>query len=91
MAKLKVVILISGRGSNMAALIDAAMNGKEVTAVVEWVNQRAGTQRATTLVALELLAQAGAVPRAEADRVAALTTEKVLGKGVPVGAIRTVF
>ncbi|HEY9497699.1 MAG TPA: asparaginase [Terrimesophilobacter sp.] len=50
-----------------------------------------GTQRATTLVALELLAQAGAVPRAEADRVAALTTEKVLGKGVPVGAIRTVF
>jgi L-asparaginase II len=50
-----------------------------------------GTQRATTLVALELLAQAGAVPRAEADRVSALTTERVLGRGIPVGAIRTMF
>lgn len=50
-----------------------------------------GTQRATTLVALELLARSGAVPRAEADRVIALTTEKVLGGGDAVGAISVAF
>lgn len=50
-----------------------------------------GSHRVTSLVALELLAQAGAVPRANADRVTALVTEKVLGGGVPVGAIRAAF
>lgn len=47
-----------------------------------------GTQRATTLVGLELLAQAKAITRTEANRVIALTTEKILGGGIPVGAIR---
>ncbi len=50
-----------------------------------------GSHRVTSLVALELLAQAGAVPRAEADRVSGLVTDKVLGGGVPVGAIRVAF
>lgn len=47
-----------------------------------------GNPRATTLVALELLAQHGAIGRADADRVAALTSEPVLGGGVPVGRLR---
>lgn len=50
-----------------------------------------GSSRATTLVALELLARAGAVGRDDADRVIALTTERVLGGGEPVGGIRTAF
>ena len=50
-----------------------------------------GSPRATTLVALQLLASVGAVPQAEADRVSQLTTERVLGGGVPVGEIRASF
>ena len=47
-----------------------------------------GSPRVTTLVALELLAQHGAIDRADADRVIALTVEPVLGGGVPVGRLR---
>ena len=47
-----------------------------------------GSARATSLVALQLLASVGAIPREDADRVGALTTEKVLGGGLPVGQIR---
>jgi L-asparaginase II len=47
-----------------------------------------GSMRATTLVAVELLARAGAVERAAADRVIELTTERVLGRGEPVGVLR---
>jgi L-asparaginase II len=47
-----------------------------------------GSARATSLVALALLASVGAISVEDADRVGALTTEKVLGGGVPVGAIR---
>jgi L-asparaginase II len=50
-----------------------------------------GSPRATTAVALQLLASVGAIAQSEADRVADLTTEKVLGGGVPVGDIRTTF
>jgi len=50
-----------------------------------------GSPRATTLVALQLLASVGVIPQAEADRVAELTTERVLGGGVPVGDIRATF
>lgn len=66
-----------------------AMGASDGTAVA--LKSLDGSHRATTLVALELLARAGAVPRAEADRVAALTTEQVLGGGRPVGAIRVAF
>lgn len=47
-----------------------------------------GSGRATTLVALRLLASVGAISEDEAVRVAGLTTERVLGGGVPVGSIR---
>ena len=47
-----------------------------------------GSARATSLVALQLLASVGAISGEDADRVGALTTEKVLGGGLPVGEIR---
>ena len=47
-----------------------------------------GSARATSLVALQLLASVGAISAEDADRVGALTTEKVLGGGLPVGEIR---
>lgn len=50
-----------------------------------------GSHRVTSLVALQLLADAGTIPQADADRVSALVTEKVLGGGKPVGDIRTAF
>jgi len=50
-----------------------------------------GSLRAATLVALELLVDAGIVPRAGANAVLAQTLESVLGAGLPVGEIRTVF
>lgn len=50
-----------------------------------------GSRRITSLVALELLARAGTITRADADRVSALVTDKVLGGGVPVGHIRVAF
>jgi L-asparaginase II len=47
-----------------------------------------GSHRATTAIALELLASVGAISRADADRVTKLTVEPVLGGGVPVGRLR---
>jgi L-asparaginase II len=47
-----------------------------------------GSARATSLVALALLASVGAVSPLDSARVAALTTPKVLGGGSPVGDIR---
>ena len=47
-----------------------------------------GSARATSLVALQLLASVGAISGEDADRVGTLTTEKVLGGGLPVGEIR---
>src|SRR5690554_5892215 len=50
-----------------------------------------GSARASTLIALHLLASAGAIDASEADRVARLTTERVLGGGEPVGELRVAF
>lgn len=47
-----------------------------------------GNLRAGTLAALRLLVEAGAVDPDAADRVLDQTLERVLGGGVPVGAIR---
>lgn len=47
-----------------------------------------GSARATSLVALGLLASVGAIAMEQADRVGELVTEKVLGGGLPVGDIR---
>lgn len=66
-----------------------AMGAADGTAVA--LKSLDGSHRATTLVALELLAQAGAISPVEADRVSELVTEKVLGGGIPVGAIRVAF
>lgn len=74
------------KGGAEGVMVMAALDGTAVALKV-----LDGTQRATTLVGLELLARAGAVPRAEADRVMAITTERVLGGGQPVGAIRVAF
>lgn len=50
-----------------------------------------GSQRATTLVSLELLARVGAIDREHAERVIAMTTERVLGGGQSVGSISAAF
>lgn len=50
-----------------------------------------GSRRATALIGLELLARAGAVDRADADRVIAAVTPPVLGGGHPVGRIHPAF
>lgn len=47
-----------------------------------------GSPRATTLVALFLLASVGVISESDAERVGALTTDQVLGGGLPVGSIR---
>lgn len=50
-----------------------------------------GNGRATTLVALHLLAEAGAIDSAAAQAVIERTTDPVLGGGLPVGEIRVAF
>ncbi len=50
-----------------------------------------GSHRVTSLVALSLLADAGAIARDDAERVSTMVTERVLGGGKPVGAIRTAW
>ena len=47
-----------------------------------------GSARATSLVGLALLASVGAITAEQAERVGELATEKVLGRGEPVGRIR---
>lgn len=50
-----------------------------------------GSLRAATIVALSLLADAGAVERAAIDAVAPKLDLAVLGRGAPVGAIRATY
>ncbi len=50
-----------------------------------------GSHRITSLVALHLLSQAGAIRLSEAERVSALVTDRVLGGGKPVGSINVAF
>ncbi len=66
-----------------------AMGSTDGTAVA--MKSLDGSHRITSLVALELLARAGSITHADADRVSALVTEQVLGGGVPVGHIRVAF
>ncbi len=66
-----------------------AMGAADGTAVA--LKSLDGSHRITTLVALTLLAEAGAIPQADAERVSDLTTEKVLGGGVTVGHTLTTF
>lgn len=66
-----------------------AMGAADGTAVA--LKSLDGSHRITSLVALQLLADAGAISQSEADRVSSLVTDKVLGGGKPVGDIRTAF
>lgn len=50
-----------------------------------------GSLRAATIVALSLLADAGAVERAAIDAVAPRLDLEVLGRGAPVGAVRASY
>lgn len=90
---------IDGPGRATTVVIDrlglVAKNGAEGVMVIGAADGTAvavkaldGSNRATTLVALELLVSVGAVDRALADSVIAETTERVLGAGVPVGELR---
>ena len=71
------------KGGAEGVMVMGAPNGTAVALKV-----LDGSPRATTLVALELLASVGTITRADAQRVAAVTREKVLGGAVPVGGIR---
>lgn len=50
-----------------------------------------GSGRASTMVALELLASVGAIDASRAREVSLRTTERVLGGGEPVGELRVAF
>jgi L-asparaginase II len=65
------------------------MSARDGTAVA--VKVLDGSMRAVTMIAIELLARAGVVDRAAADRVIAGTTDPVLGGGEPVGELRAAF
>ena len=65
------------------------MSARDGTTVA--VKMLDGNGRASTLVALELLASVGAVDAAHARRVSERTTERVLGGGEPVGELRVAF
>ena len=71
------------KGGAEGVIVMAAPNGTAVA-----LKMLDGSARATSLVALGLLASVGAITIEDSDRVGALATEKVLGGGRPVGDIR---
>lgn len=71
------------KGGAEGVLVIGAPNGTAVA-----LKMLDGSARATTLVALHLLASVGVITESEAERVSALTTDPVLGGGLPVGNIR---
>lgn len=71
------------KGGAEGVIVMAAPDGTAVA-----LKMLDGSARATSLVALGLLASVGTISQEEADRVGALTTEKVVGGGLPVGDIR---
>ncbi|HRN29180.1 MAG TPA: asparaginase, partial [Terrimesophilobacter sp.] len=77
--------LVTKMGAD-GVLVAAADDGTSVA-----VKVLDGSARVTYAVALELLSRVDAISRADAERVTALTTERVLGGGEPVGAVRIAF
>jgi phosphoribosylglycinamide formyltransferase 1 len=79
----RLAILISGRGSNMAALIDAAQSGQiahcEVAVVITDQSSAAGLQKATECGIETLIVERSGRSRAEHDReiVAALRERQI--------------
>lgn len=80
--QLGLVAKLGAEGVNVMAAPDGT------TVAVKMLD---GSGRATTLVALELLASVGAVDAGNARRVARETAEPVLGAGEPVGEFRVAF
>ncbi|ROR97148.1 asparaginase [Salana multivorans] len=74
---------VFAKGGAEGVLVLAVPNGHVVALKV-----LDGSPRATSLVGLELLAAAGAIGRADADRTEARLDLAVLGGGEPVGRIR---
>lgn len=72
------------KGGAEGVIVMAAPDGSAVA-----LKMIDGSARATSLVALALLASVGAIDADEAARVGALVTEQVLGGGKVVGSIRT--
>ncbi|CAN5258347.1 asparaginase [soil metagenome] len=71
------------KGGAEGVLVIAAADGTAVA-----LKMLDGSARATSLVALHLLASVGAISEADAQRVGALTTPRVTGGGREVGRIR---
>lgn len=71
------------KGGAEGVLVVAAPDGTAVALKV-----LDGSARATSLIALHLLASVGRISVDEADRVGALTTPRILGGGTEVGRIR---
>ena len=71
------------KGGAEGVIVMAAPDGTAVA-----LKMLDGSARATSIVALGLLASVGVISTEDADRVGALVTERVLGAGVPVGDIR---
>lgn len=74
--------IVAKRGAE-GVLIAAAPNGTTVTLKI-----LDGSIRPLLPVGLSLLAEAGAIDADAVNAVLALTTEKVLGRGLPVGELR---
>jgi L-asparaginase II len=73
------------KGGAEGVLVIAAPDGTTVA-----LKMLDGSARATSLVALHLLASVGAISEADAERVGALTTPKVMGGSAVVGRFRVV-
>lgn len=80
--RLGVIAKIGAEG----VIVVAAPNGTTVA-----LKMLDGSLRAATLVALELLVDAGALDPVAVAEVISLTTENVLGGGIPVGTLRATF
>lgn len=80
--KLGLIAKLGAEGVNVMAAPDGT------TVAVKMLD---GNGRASTMVALELLASVGSLDVSRAREVAARTTERVLGGGEPVGELRVAF
>jgi L-asparaginase II len=77
---------VVAKGGTEGVLVMGAPDGTSVALKI-----LDGSERARTLVALELLVAAGAIDRGAADEVLDLTLERVLGGGRDVGSISVAF
>jgi L-asparaginase II len=77
---------VVAKGGAEGVLVMGAADGTSVA-----IKILDGSERARTLVALELLVTAGAIARDAANEVLGLTLERVLGGGRPVGALVPAF